>query len=96
MSRLCQAEMVADDGTTARLSDTEVVGFCTLIGSAGTETLTKLLANAVVLFQRNPSEWDKVVADPGRSPARSKRPCVTGRRRNTRAGSSPRRSPRTA
>jgi cytochrome P450 len=45
------------------LSDGEVVGFCALIGSAGTETLTKLLANAVVLFQRNPGEWRKVVAD---------------------------------
>ncbi|MBV8691991.1 MAG: cytochrome P450 [Actinobacteria bacterium] len=43
------------------LPDGEIVGFCALIGSAGTETLTKLLANAAVLFQRNPSEWQKVL-----------------------------------
>ena len=32
----------------AGLTNAEVVGFCQLIGSAGTETLTKLLANAIV------------------------------------------------
>jgi cytochrome P450 len=67
-SRLCEVELVDDAGTVARLSDQEVVGFCALIGSAGTETLTKLLANAVVLFQRNPEEWRKVLADPARIP----------------------------
>ena len=65
ISRLCTVETEADDGRTARLTDREVVGFCSLIGSAGTETLTKLLANAVVLFERNPQEWRKVLADPG-------------------------------
>ena len=45
-----------------------MTGFCSLIGAAGTETLTKLLANAVVLFQRNPDQWQKVLADPGRIP----------------------------
>ncbi len=67
-SQLCEVELVNDDGTTIRLTDDEVVGFCSLIGSAGTETLTKLLANAVVLFQRNPDEWRKVLDDPGRIP----------------------------
>ena len=46
----------------------EVIGFASLIGSAGTETLTKLLANAVVLFQRHPDEWKKVVDDPSKMP----------------------------
>lgn len=45
------------------LTDDEVMGFCALIGGAGTETLTKLLASAVVLFQRNPGEWARVLAD---------------------------------
>jgi cytochrome P450 len=48
------------------LTDAEVVGFCQLIGSAGTETLTKLLANAVVLFSRNPDQWNKIIDDPGK------------------------------
>jgi len=64
-SRLCDAEITDDDGTTARLSDDEVIGFLMLIGAAGTETVMKLLANAVVLFQRNPDEWAKVLDDPG-------------------------------
>ena len=67
MSRLCAVEVDDGDGP-ARLTDAEVAGFCSLIGSAGTETLTKLLANAVVLFQRSPEQWQKVLADPGRIP----------------------------
>jgi cytochrome P450 len=68
ISKLCDAEIVDDDGSTKRLTDREVIGFASLIGSAGTETLTKLLANAVVLFHRNPSEWKKVLDDPGKIP----------------------------
>ncbi len=67
-SRLCEAEVIDDDGTTTRLTDDEVTGFCMLIGSAGTETVTKLLANTVVLFQRNPDQWQKVLDDPGTIP----------------------------
>ncbi|MDE3085577.1 MAG: cytochrome P450 [Acidobacteriota bacterium] len=63
MSRLCEAE-VSEGGETSRLSDEEVIGFCSLIGMAGTETLTKLLANAVVLFGRWPEEWETLCADP--------------------------------
>lgn len=68
LSRLCEVEIPTDGGGPTRLSDPEVVGFCSLIGSAGTETLTKLLASAVVLFQRNPGEWQKILEDPGRIP----------------------------
>jgi cytochrome P450 len=67
VSDLCQVEI--DDGSgRVGLTDAEVIGFCNLIGAAGTETLTKLLANAVVLFQRNPSEWLKVRSDPSSIP----------------------------
>jgi cytochrome P450 len=68
ISRLCDVDVPNDDGGSDRLTDNEVVGFCSLIGSAGTETLTKLLANAAVLFNRNPGEWDKVIADPAAIP----------------------------
>ncbi len=68
ISKLCAAEFEADDGTTERLTDREVIGFASLIGSAGTETLTKLLANAVVLFHRNRDEWQKVLDAPARIP----------------------------
>jgi cytochrome P450 len=68
ITRLCEAEVMGDDGAPARLTDREVIGFASLIGSAGTETLTKLLANAVVLFHRNPGEWQKVLDDPSKIP----------------------------
>lgn len=63
ISKLCAAEIDDDNGVAKRLTDREVIGFASLIGSAGTETLTKLLANAVVLFHCNPSEWKKVFDD---------------------------------
>src|SRR5207244_3900441 len=50
---LLEAELETDGGTT-RLSDGEIVGFCSLLGAAGNETTTKLLANAAVLFARHP------------------------------------------
>jgi cytochrome P450 len=68
ISKLCAAEVRDDDGSTTRLTDREVIGFASLIGSAGTETLTKLLANAAVLFHRNPDEWQKVLGDQGKIP----------------------------
>jgi cytochrome P450 len=67
-SRLCEVEVTDDDGNPTRLSDEEVIGFLMLIGSAGTETVMKLLANAAVLFQRNPAEWQKVLDDPAHVP----------------------------
>jgi cytochrome P450 len=63
MSNLCQVE-VTDGGETSRLSDRDVLGFCSLIGAAGTETLTKLLANAAVLFHRWPDQWERLRSDP--------------------------------
>jgi len=68
MSRLCHVELTEGDATSA-LNDMEVLGFCTLIGSAGTETLTKLLASAAVLFARNPDQWALLRDDPERAPA---------------------------
>jgi cytochrome P450 len=46
------------------LTDEEVAGFGTLIAGAGSETVTKLVGGGVVLFDRNPGEWAKVLADP--------------------------------
>ena len=63
-SRLCEVEVTDDDGDPMRLSDDEVIGFMLLLGGAGTETVMKLLANAAVLFQRNPDQWQKVLDDP--------------------------------
>src|SRR5262249_12150117 len=68
IAKLCAAEVETETGTTECLSDREVIGFASLIGSAGTETLTKVLADAVVLFQANPDEWQKVLDSPAKIP----------------------------
>jgi cytochrome P450 len=46
------------------LSDEEVASFGVLLAGAGSETVTKLVGGGVVLFERNPEEWAKVLADP--------------------------------
>lgn len=68
ISALLTAEVETDGGGTERLTDGEIAGFCSLLGSAGNETVTKLLANAAVLFSRHPDQYAAIVADPGRIP----------------------------
>ncbi len=68
ISALVGAELEGDDGTPTRLTDGEIVGFCSLLGSAGNETVTKLLANACVLFARHPAQWAALCADAGMIP----------------------------
>ncbi len=69
ISRLTQVEVDRGDGVTTGLTDPEIAGFASLLGGAGAETVTKLVGNAVVLFARNPDQWEKVLADPGKVPA---------------------------
>ncbi|MFN8642150.1 MAG: cytochrome P450 [Candidatus Binatia bacterium] len=66
ISLLAHAELVDDAGDTQRLSDAELVGFCSLLSAAGNETVTKLLGNAVVLLARHPDQRRRLVADPPR------------------------------
>jgi cytochrome P450 len=54
------------DGSTHRLDDGEIAGFATLLAAAGSETVTKLVGNGVVLFARNPGEWRQLLEDPGK------------------------------
>jgi cytochrome P450 len=68
ISGLLTVEVETDDGGTTRLSDGEIIGFCSLLGAAGNETVTKLLANAAVLFARHPDQYAAVVADSARIP----------------------------
>jgi cytochrome P450 len=65
---LFDAEIETDDGGTTRLTDGEIVGFCALLGAAGSETTTRLLANAAMLFAGHPGEYAKILADPTRIP----------------------------
>jgi cytochrome P450 len=67
ITRLCEAELPTEHGPQ-RLSDGEIASFALLLGAAGSETVTKLIGNGVVLFHRWPAERAKVVGDPGRIP----------------------------
>ena len=68
IGQLIDAEVEDDDGTRQRLTDDEIVEFATLLASAGSETVTKLVGNAVVLFHRHPGEWQTILDDLGTVP----------------------------
>lgn len=69
ISRLTAVEVTDDDGTVHQLTDGEIAGFATLLAAAGSETVTKLIGNGVVLFHRNPGEWHKLLEDRSKGPA---------------------------
>ena len=68
-TRLTQVTVERDDGELTQLTNNEIAGFATLLGGAGAETVTKLVANAVVLFDQYPGEWRRVTEDAERIPA---------------------------
>ena len=57
LSRLTQVTVDRGDGEETGLDDREISGFAGLIGGAGAETVTKLVANAVCLFDAHPDQW---------------------------------------
>jgi cytochrome P450 len=63
LDQLIEAEVPDDDGNLQRLTDDEIAGFALLLASAGSETVTKLVGSAVMLFHRYPSEWQKILDD---------------------------------
>ncbi len=67
ITRLCEAELPSPDGPQ-RLNDLEIASFAALLGAAGSETVTKLIGNGVVLFHRFPEQWAAVLDDPSRIP----------------------------
>ena len=70
ISDLIDAEVQReDDGMPTRLDDVEIAGFLTLLGGAGAETVTKLVANAVVTFAEHPDQWAQLRTDRSKIPA---------------------------
>ncbi len=68
ISALIAAEVETADGHRNRLDDAEIASFGVLLAAAGSETVTKLVGNAVVLFDRHPDQWAMVLADSGTIP----------------------------
>jgi cytochrome P450 len=69
ISRLIAAEIPGEGGEMRRLDDIEITGFVTLLGGAGAETVTKLVASAVVVFAQHPDQWQKLLDDRSKAPA---------------------------
>ena len=64
ITALIDAEMETEDGEITHLDDEEIAGLGTLLAAAGSETVTKLVGNAMVLFHRHPDQWAMVLDDP--------------------------------
>jgi cytochrome P450 len=69
LTRLTRVTVERGDGVETQLTDNEIAGFATLLGGAGAETVTRMVANAVVAFDAYPDQWQKIVNDPQRIPA---------------------------
>jgi cytochrome P450 len=68
LTRLTQVTIDRGDGTETVLSDDEIAGFASLLGGAGAETVTKLVGNAVVLFDDHQDQWRAVRTEAQRIP----------------------------
>ncbi|OAN36839.1 cytochrome P450 [Mycolicibacterium iranicum] len=69
ISRLIEVEVERDDGTVTRLDDVEIAAFASLLGGAGAETVTKLIASAAVVFARHQDQWQTLRKDRALIPA---------------------------
>jgi cytochrome P450 len=63
ISALIAARVPKEDGTEMALDDAEIAGFCSLLGGAGAETVTKLIGNAAVVFADHPEVWERLKQD---------------------------------
>ena len=61
---LVNLEIVDDDGELRRLTTDQAVNFAVLIGSAGTETVARLLGWAALTLDNNPDQRTELVATP--------------------------------
>ena len=65
-SALIESRVETETGDLVSPSDEEIAGFCSLLAAAGSETVTKAVANAGVLFHRHPDQWQKLRDDPSK------------------------------
>jgi cytochrome P450 len=61
---LIQAELLGPDGKTQRLNEMELIMFCLLLGVAGNETTSKLIATGTVVLADFPGERARLAEDP--------------------------------
>ncbi len=93
---LVNLEIVDDDGELRRLTTDQAVNFAVLIGSAGTETVARLLGWAALTLDNNPDQRAELAATPSSSRTRSRSCSGTRRRHRCRAAGARRTSRSTA
>jgi cytochrome P450 len=64
IGHLIDAEIERADGEVEHLTDLEISRFLSLLTAAGSETVTKLVGNAVMTFAEHPDELARLQADP--------------------------------
>lgn len=69
LSALIAAEIERDGRDATSLTDDEIVFFAMVLTGAGSETVTKLVANAVAAFADHPDQWQKLRNDRSKIPA---------------------------
>ena len=69
ISQLTQVEVAREDGGVAQLTDIEITGFLSLLGGAGAETVTKVVASALVILSERPEQWRMLQEDRSLIPA---------------------------
>ena len=76
---LVNMEITEDDGEPRRLTLEQAVNFAALIGSAGTETVARMLGWAALALDNNPDQRAELVADASLIPnCRRRGPALRG------------------
>jgi len=69
VEHLIEATVEREDGQVEHLDDREISRFIALLTAAGSETVTKLVGNAVMTFAEHPDELARLQADPSLAPS---------------------------
>ena len=86
---LVNGEIVEEDGELRRLTLEQAVNFAALIGSAGTETVARMLGWAALTLDNNPDQRAELAADASLIPNAWRSCCATRRRHRCRAAGAP-------
>jgi cytochrome P450 len=65
LGALVAAELVEPDGSTQRLSDWDILGFCFVVVAGGSDTTASLISHAVMLLGDAPDQRQLLLDDPG-------------------------------
>ena len=68
ISRLVTTTVEDEDGTVHQMTDDDIASFAVVLASAGSETVTKLIGNGVVIADQNPGQWQLILEDAKRIP----------------------------